>query len=123
MIQIRKNTFETNSSSTHSICICTEEQHEKWSNGELYLNESNSWNDEDKLLGGKRWVTKDEAINFLKHYNYICDEECDDLDDELREHKIYSYDTWGEDYEHDSTSFETPSGDKMIAECYYGYSY
>lgn len=35
MINIRKNTFETNSSSTHSITICTEEEFEKFKNGEL----------------------------------------------------------------------------------------
>lgn len=35
MINIRANTFETNSSSTHSITICTEEEYNKFINGEL----------------------------------------------------------------------------------------
>lgn len=33
MRQIRMNVFETNSSSTHTIAICTEEDFKKWQNG------------------------------------------------------------------------------------------
>lgn len=33
---IRRNTFETNSSSTHSITMCSESDFDKWKNGELY---------------------------------------------------------------------------------------
>lgn len=33
--KIRRNVFETNSSSTHSISICSEEEYSKWKNGEL----------------------------------------------------------------------------------------
>ena len=36
MFTIRKATFETNSSSTHSMVICTQEEYDKWSKGELY---------------------------------------------------------------------------------------
>lgn len=36
MKTIRIGTFETNSSSTHSITMCMEEEFEKWKNGELY---------------------------------------------------------------------------------------
>ena len=121
MITIRQNTFETNSSSTHSICICTKDQHDKWVKGELYLNNTWKWDDEDELLKGKKFITKEEAINFLKHYNSGYDED-EDLDYLLSERSIYSYEGWGEDYEHDSHAFTTPSGDEMVAECYYGYS-
>ena len=38
MRQIRLGTFETNSSSTHSLVIGTPEQIEKWENGELFVN-------------------------------------------------------------------------------------
>lgn len=36
MLKIRHNVFETNSSSTHSITMCTKDQYEQWKNGELY---------------------------------------------------------------------------------------
>ncbi len=32
---IRQGVFETNSSSTHCLCICTEEEYEKFIKGEL----------------------------------------------------------------------------------------
>ena len=37
MKTIRANTFETNSSSTHSLIILTEEEEQKLDSGELYL--------------------------------------------------------------------------------------
>ena len=39
---MRRGVFETNSSSTHSLTICTEEEFEKWQNGELLFDR---WND------------------------------------------------------------------------------
>lgn len=33
--QIRLGVYETNSSSTHSLTICSEEEFEQWKNGEL----------------------------------------------------------------------------------------
>lgn len=35
MRQIRKNVFETNSSSTHSLTMCTKEEYDNWKNGKL----------------------------------------------------------------------------------------
>lgn len=35
MIQIRNNVFETNSSMTHSLVICKEDNFKKWRNGEV----------------------------------------------------------------------------------------
>lgn len=35
MIQIRHGVFETNSSSTHSMVVCSDEDLQKWMNGEL----------------------------------------------------------------------------------------
>lgn len=45
MKQVRRGVFETNSSSTHSITICTLEEFEKFKAGELVWDE---WN--DKLI-------------------------------------------------------------------------
>ena len=49
-IQIRPGVFETNSSSTHSLVICTKEQYEKWKNGDLLWN---GWDD--------KFITKEEV--------------------------------------------------------------
>lgn len=37
MIQIRNNIFETNSSSVHSITLCSEDEFQKWKNGEIFF--------------------------------------------------------------------------------------
>ena len=42
VIKIRLGVFETNSSSTHSIAICSDEELEKWKAGELLYDYTNS---------------------------------------------------------------------------------
>ena len=37
MISIRRNTFETNSSSTHSISVCTKDEWSKFLNGQIWF--------------------------------------------------------------------------------------
>lgn len=39
MIKIRKGVFETNSSSVHTMTVCSPEQYEAWKNGELVFDE------------------------------------------------------------------------------------
>lgn len=38
MKQIRIGVFETNSSSTHTLVVCTDEELEKWKKGEIIYN-------------------------------------------------------------------------------------
>lgn len=51
MIQIRKNVFETNSSSTHSITLVKKEEYDKWVKGEYYI-WVDSW----------EFISKEEAL-------------------------------------------------------------
>ena len=93
MISIRRNVFETNSSSTHSICICTEEDYNKWENGEkLWDYYSGKLVDVDSV--------PEEERNTWDYRN--CDFEED-------------YNEWYD------MKFTTPSGDKMVAFGRYGY--
>lgn len=39
--QIRSNVFETNSSSTHSMIICSTEEYEKWQKGKMLFDKYN----------------------------------------------------------------------------------
>lgn len=41
--QIRRGVFETNSSSVHSLTMCTSSDYDKWKNGELVWSR---WDDE-----------------------------------------------------------------------------
>ena len=89
-INIRKNVFETNSSSVHSLCICTEEEFDAWKKGELYYN---YWDDEFTKNPVDRWNEDNQT------YNGFFEE------------------SWLETYEE---HFTTPSGDKMVAFGRYG---
>lgn len=49
---VRRGIFETNSSSTHAMTICTKEEHDKWKKGEMYYYEEQLITPEenDKIL-------------------------------------------------------------------------
>lgn len=94
MFSIRKNVFETNSSSTHSICICTEEEYKKFRSGDMMFD---SYNEE---------------------LQFVSDKELEEDEDKYR---YKSYEDMGYYKEYYSYSFVTPSGDKMVAFGEYGY--
>ena len=121
MKTIRLRTFETNSSSTHSMVICTEEEYEKWANGELY---ASRWEDGFK--------TKEEVIEearkeyyekFDSEGNFIPDDEYETVEEFLNDWHTewYDLDNWAGDLECDENSYTSPSGDKIRIICRYGY--
>ena len=121
MKQIRMYTFETNSSSTHSLSICMIDEYESWRNGKTYFKEY-ARKDE------KQFYTKEEAINYIMANAYrsvdfttFDDEEFDDF---VRDYDFYTYENYGgEYYEHFSEEFTTPSGDRIKVFGYYGDNY
>lgn len=100
---IRFNIFETNSSSTHSLCICTEDEYEKWKNGDLIYS---YWDNNmikppdnlDEMLDEDSPLYDSDAADDYRPYDY---------EDEYLE--WYDY------------HFTTPSGDKMVAFGWYGH--
>lgn len=101
MIQIRQGVFETNSSSTHALAICTQEEWDKLQSGEYLVNE---W-DITEL------ISKDgpKSINDPDDWNsrYVTYEELYD----------------GSEYEFFTRHFTSPRGDDMVAWGYFGYDY
>lgn len=99
--QVRRGVFETNSSSVHSITMCTGSDYDKWKKGELV------WN---------RWG--DELVPITPEIQAS-------LDEDAREY--YTYEQFGDyDYiEHETfeESYKTPSGEEVIAFGYYGNDY
>ena len=99
MIQIRQGVFETNSSSTHALAICTQEEWDKLQSGEYLVNE---W-DITEL------ISKDDpkSINDPDDWNsrYVTYDELYDC----------------EPFEFFNNHFTTPSGDEMVAWGYYGH--
>ena len=94
MKQVRQGVFETNSSSTHSITICTKEEYERFRAGELMC---------DRYGEGMKPTSEVER-------------------DEDGYCRYETYETLGGDWlENDITPFTTPSGDEMVAICTYGH--
>lgn len=91
-INIRKNVFETNSSSVHSLCICTEEEFDAWKKGELYYD---YWDDKFTKNPVDRWNEDNQTYEGFFEESWNC---------------LETYE------EH----FTTPSGDKMVAFGRYG---
>lgn len=52
-INIRKNVFETNSSSSHSLVVATKTQKEQFENGVLWFNITHCWGDDRCLKDPK----------------------------------------------------------------------
>lgn len=93
--QIRRGVFETNSSSVHSLTMCTQSDYDKWENGELIYD---YWN--DKL------IPLDDTENHDDDRYYTYD-------------RFYEY---GElDYETFEDTFTTENGETVVAFGYYGH--
>jgi hypothetical protein len=98
MKQIRVGVFETNSSSTHSLTIVSEEDYEKWKLGEFLLD-----------------TYKDVLVPFPKDYVKVEDEEFEDDDGDLKTYEMRC------EKENFTQHFTTKSGDKIVAFGNYGY--
>lgn len=129
MLQIRRNVFETNSSSTHSITMCSKDDYDRWDSGEVYLNEGWWLKDNESEYKNKKFVTRDEAMDIIKcsggdiEYDNKYYESFDKYIAE--EYEIYTIDEYFEnDYlENFYESYTTDSGETVIAFGQYGYVY
>lgn len=145
MKQIRKNVFETNSSSTHTLAICTEDEYKDWKDGKLLFNK---WNEtfvknsinitkQDRKEAEERytiykgkyykdWSELTEAEREEYTYNYIAQQR--------RQEKSFSFEEDGLTYqefmqncnndglETETSRYTSPSGDKLVITCAYGYN-
>ena len=137
-IQIRRNTFETNSSSVHSLCICTEEEFSAWKNGELlydpyaYRKNGNFIKNTLKLTEKQKEdaisLYREESKRFWKNWEDLSDEEKEgwykDYASEigLKADDCYTYEEYMHgDYEPYYGSYKTKSGEVVVAFGRYGY--
>lgn len=136
---VRRNVWETNSSTSHSVVIMTASQHDKWEEENLYYYPPTrfTWYDpfdtlsEDKKPQGGSLYTRDEVMEFYRLQGYEYDPEAGDYDtdEENKDQYIremgdfYGYDSWHDDeyLETDTHSYTTPGGEEIIVECKYGY--
>lgn len=125
MISIRRKTFETNSSSTHSIIICTEKEFTEYTSGNIY--ENKKWITSSSKYANKNLVTREEAIDIVKNGGYykkdldmFSNYSDEDWDEELRSCGLLRYDD-DRELEFYEEHYTSPSGDKIVAFGEYGY--
>ena len=120
-IQVRRNVFETNSSSVHTLVVCKESDYDRWKNGEVLYFEG--WSVDyphSNRPKSDTFYTKEEAIKFLnsKYYDFPEDEK--ELEELFRENEWYTYENYNGGYEYYSKHYETESGDRIVIFGYYG---
>lgn len=127
MRQIRRNIFETNSSSVHSLTICKREDYERWKTDGTYM-----YKDGDDV----HFVSRGEAIerynlfcpvrrNYLSldpiDTDYMTDEEIDKM---LSIMRMFSYQSWKkycENYEEYTERVDVDSAGSYFVFGYYGH--
>ena len=145
MKQIRKNVFETNSSSTHTLAICTEDEYKDWKDGKLLFNK---WNEtfvknsinitkQDKVEAEERYNTY--KGKYYKDWSELTETERDEytynyIAQQRRQEKNLSFEEDGLTYqefmqncnndglETETSHYTSPSGDKLVITCAYGYN-
>ena len=138
---IRRCVFESNSSTSHSTIIMTDEQYKKWKEEKLYYYPMDAWplnklSKDEKPKPGCLY-TQDEVLEFYKLAGYeykpleLDDYDEDEAYDERELKDMYikemcdfaGYDAWHDDecLEFDNTTYTTPSGETIIVECKYGW--
>lgn len=121
MKKVRHGVFETNSSSVHTLTICTDEQYGLYMDGEL-LHIKYDWIMEGTKYEGRELFTREEAAEIEKAYFTKHGETYDDESIEESIHEDFeSYNDEDEYLECYEEHFVTPSGDKMVAFGRYGY--
>jgi len=119
--QIRRGVFETNSSSVHSLTMCSREEYSKWENGKVLY-----WGSKDKF------AVREDIIEELKNARYSWNNELrysinwnneDEVNDVFSDEGIQTCEEFFDDCDLETfcQSYTTPNGDQVVAFGYYGY--
>lgn len=120
--QIRRGVFETNSSSVHSITMCSAETYKKWEHGKLY-----------KARYGDTFIAREELIDKLKdkldyktgepRYKDVDWTDIEKVNKIIRANEYVTEDEFWDDIEFETfyETYETPNGEEIVAFGYYGH--
>lgn len=137
MRQIRRNVFETNSSSTHSITMCSQSQFDDWKAGKVLFDywkevfvDVKDMTDTEREAAKNEYKERYEGQLYCKNwedlsedevnkwYNQYCLEYHSYGDDDLK-----TYDDYFHSYDLETfiDTYTSASGDKIVAFGKYGY--
>ena len=113
MFKIRRNVFETNSSSTHTITICSEKEYGEWKKGKYY------WNT-DKLIPAEE--IKEKYTRLTGRVLDDSDESKEDFNEWLHDYGYYSWEGVDDmELEFYEERFTTEHSDTIVAFGNYGW--
>lgn len=123
--QVRIGVFETNSSMTHALTMCTDSEYRKWQNGEVYWDRWGHYDDDREFVPVAEIEEKYRA-EYEEYKNEYEDDEDYTFDKYIGEEEGYVaydnyYDVVGDYFETFDTSYTTPSGEVIHAFGYYGH--
>lgn len=134
MIQLRIKCFETNSSSTHTMTICSEKDYEDWKAGKLMFNLRNKKFIENCPISNEDLEEYYRSIkkSWFKDFYELGESELQDLRDEAVENGItsnfnnsdlYTYDEYWDNDELEGyvEKYTSESGDRIVIFGEYGY--
>lgn len=132
---IRKGVFETNSSSTHSLTMCSKEEFEAWQRGEVLFQKYGKENfisvtklsEHDKKMAEEYY--EENKDDFQKNWKDLSDDakqkyytkyakENNFIDEDAKTYDQYMHDG---DLETFVQTYTSKSGDKIVAFGEYGY--
>lgn len=137
MKQVRRGTFETNSSSVHSMTMCSEDKFKKWEEGELYYcDESEKFFTREEIIEKakerKREYEENKRLGegfyswMEKYIEAQSDEELLKIETERDYGGYYTYEkfwNWAEsEYETFIQTYTTEKGEEVISFGYHGYN-
>lgn len=132
--QIRRGVFETNSSSTHSLTMCSEEEFEQWKNGKVLFDEdgetfvkASELSNKDKEYAAQEY--EDNKDEYSKDWSELSETAKERYytkyakENDLISEDAKTYDEWNNDYELETfvDKYTTKSGDRVVAFGKYGY--
>ena len=130
---IRANVFETNSSTSHSVIIMTEESFKKWKeeNGSFIYSRSSYWDPFEELAEDERpedggIYSENEVRAFIKRIGEdYAEDDYSSFEKFAEEYHFYSYEGWFYDeyLESDTSEYKTPGGESIVVCCKYGNDY
>lgn len=116
MKSIRIGVFETNSSSTHSLTICSKAEFEAWQNGDvLFSIDSEKFMTMEEIK--EEWE-KDTENRKQKGCSYS-----ETLEEYMEKQRIVTADNYDDEVYQETFEqhYKTASGDEIVAFGYYGY--
>jgi hypothetical protein len=116
MKSIRIGVFETNSSSTHSLTICSKAEFEAWRKGDvLFSIDSEKFMTMEEIKA--EWE-EDTANSKEKGYSYS-----ETIEEYIEKNRIVTADNYDDEVNQETFEqhYKTASGDEIVAFGYYGF--